>query len=285
MRGLFRWDQWFFLAISACVVLSLAAAARHFRPSPPARVVVCALLGLVAVDVWPRPIVASALPGPSPFQDIFRTLDRDAIVAVYPFEGDTSARAWVEQLFHGRRVLNGYQSFPTPVHFWLDGVSRTRPSGETLAIYRELGASAIDVDLASVPAPRRQEARDASAAFLSAGGVQRIERGDRILLLLTPLSPLLVDPLTLHGLSFDGRVARLAGVPERLMFRLRSGTLPVRIEGASAPFGSLLRLPLVGAGGLALRLDDIPPPGARIFDASRDVEIGVVAGGPNPGPH
>jgi len=282
MRGLFRWDQWFFLAVTACVVLSLAAAARHFHSSPPARVVLCALIALLAVDVWPRPIVASALPGPSPFQDVLQALDQDAIVAVYPFERATSERAWVEQLFHGRRVLNGFQSFPTPVHLWLDGVSHTHPPGETLAIYRELGAAAIDVDLAYVPAERRRETLTACAAMVARGDALRIERGDRILLLLPPLTPLLVDPLTLRGLSFDGRVARLAGAPGRLMFRLRSGTLPVRIEGGSSSFASLLRIPLVGAGGLALRMDDVPPPGARIFDGLRDVEIGVVGAGPKP---
>jgi hypothetical protein len=281
MRGLFRWDQWFFLAVTACIVLSLAAAGSHFRSSPPTRVVVCALLALFAVDVWPRPIVASALPGPSPFQDILATLDSDAIVAVYPFERATSERAWVEQLFHGRRVLNGFQSFPTPVHLWLDGVSHRQPTGETLAIYRELGASAIDIDFASVPALRRREARDACAAL--PGEVSRFERGDRILLLLPPLTPFLVDPLTLHGLSFDGRAARLAGAAGRLMFRLRSGTLAVRIESGSSSIATLLRIPLVGAGGMALRLDDVPPPGSRIFDDSRRVEIGVVAAGPAPG--
>ena len=119
MRGLFRWDQWFFLAVAACVVLALDAAARHLRAPTNWRTprIPLALVGgfaLLALDLWPRPIVASALPGPSPFQDVLLALDRDAIVAVYPFERATSERAWVEQLFHRRRVLNGFQSFPTP---------------------------------------------------------------------------------------------------------------------------------------------------------------------------
>ena len=285
MRGLFRWDQWFYLAVAAVAVLSLAAAARHFRPAPAARIAVCALVALLAVDIWPRPIVASALPGPSPFQDVLATLDRDAIVAVYPFERPTSERAWVEQLFHGRRVVNGFQSFPTPIHLWLDGISHTQPPKETLAIYRELGASAIDIDLSSVPAHRRQETRDASEALLLAGDVRRVRRfvrGDRILLLLPPLAPLLVDPFALGRLSFDGRVARLPGVSGRLMFRLKSGALPVRIDSGSSSSASILRIPLVGAGSLALRLDDMPPPGARIIDTSRNVEIGRAAPGPAP---
>jgi hypothetical protein len=66
------------------------------------------------------------------------------------------------------------------------------------------------------------------------------------------------------------------------MFRLRSGALPVRIESGSSSLASVLRIPLFGAGGLALRLDDAPPPGARIFDASRDVQIGVAIAGPTP---
>ncbi|MCM3878358.1 MAG: hypothetical protein NEA02_18315 [Thermoanaerobaculia bacterium] len=280
MRGLFRWDQWFALAVAACVVLSLAAAARRFRPSPPARAVVGALVALLAVDVWPRPIVASPLPGPSPFQDVLRTLDRDAIVAVYPFERATSERAWVEQLFHGRRVLNGFQSFPTPVHLWLDAVSHTRPPGETLSIYRELGASAIDVDLAAVPVERRRETLDACAAMRANGSVRSIARGSHVLLLAPPLAPLLVDPLALRGLSFDGPTARLAVAPGRLVFRLRSANLPVRIEAGARSVPSVLRLPLVGVGGLEVTLDDVPGPGARIVESAS----GAVVGSARPAP-
>jgi hypothetical protein len=283
MRGLFRWDQWFFLSVAACVVLSLPAAARRLQAQSPGRVFAWALLVLLAADVWPRPIVATALPGPSPFQDLLATLDRDAIVAVYPFERATSERAWVEQLFHGRRVLNGFQSFPTPLHLWIDGVSHTRPPGETLAIYRELGASAIDVDLASVPLPFRQETRDACDAIAAGGNVRKVERGDRLLLLPQPLSPLLVDPRALSRLTFVGKVARLAGLPGRLTFRLGSAALPVRIEGGTSSSPGVLRIPLVGAGGLELRLDDLPPPGARILDAARQVEIGVEAAELAPG--
>jgi hypothetical protein len=275
MRGLFRWDQWFFLAVAACVALSLAASARHFRSVLSRRTLALAFALLLALDVWPRPIVASALPGASPFQDVIVSLDRDAVVAVYPFGRATSERAWVEQLFHGRRVLNGFQSFPTPIHFWLDGVSRERPPAETLALYRELGAAAIDVDLASVPAGRRREARDACTAMLASGGVEHVKRGDRILLLPPPLPPLLVDPLALRNVLFDGQTAFLAGVPGRLTFRLRSGALPVRIEAGSVSLASVLRIPLVGAGGLTLRLDDVPRGGAHIFDSARGVEIGV----------
>ncbi len=275
MRGLFRWDQWFGLAIASCTVVSLAAAARHFDAVRFGRSVVALLVLLLAIDVWPRPIAASALPGPSPFQDVILSLGRDSIVAVYPFERATSERAWVEQLFHHRRVLNGFQSFPTPIHLWLDGVSKTRPAAETLAIYRELGAAAIEVDLASLPPGRRQEALDACAAIRASAAVRQVERGDRILLLPPPRSPLLVDPLALRHLRFDGASAFLPGSPGRLTFRLRSAALAVRIRNGSVSTASVLRIPLVGAGGLTLRLDDEPSPGAHIFDAARGVEIGV----------
>lgn len=280
MRGLFRWDQWFFLAVAACFVLLATACAQHLRPSLAGRGIVAAFVVLIGVDVWPRPIVASLLPGPSPFADVLSGLGPDAIVAVYPFERATSERAWVEQLYHGRRVLNGFQSFPTPIHFWLDTVSKTRPPGETLAIYRELGAAAIDVDLGAVPEERRAETREACAALAVRGGARRVERGDHVLLLAPPLEPLLVDPLALAGLSFDGPLARVAAPPGRLVFRLRSSALPVRIEAGADSFGSVLRLPLVGAGGLELRLDDVPTPGARVLDAGRRAVIGLVRPGP-----
>ncbi|HSB63083.1 MAG TPA: hypothetical protein VLJ18_02910 [Thermoanaerobaculia bacterium] len=280
MRGLFRWEQWYGLAIAACVVISLAASARHFRASLFGRSVVSVVALLLAIDIWPRPFTAAALPGPSPFQDILASLDRDSIVAVYPFERRTSERAWVEQLFHGRRVLNGYQSFPPPIHLWLDGVSRSRPPAETLAIYRELGAAAIEVDLAALPPGRRREALEACAALDASGDVRRTERKDRILLLPPPRSPLLVDPLSLRRLRFDGPSALVPGAAGRLVFRLRSSALPVRIRTGSVSTASVLRIPLVGAGNLPLRLDDVPPPGAHVFDAARAVEIGIVGEAP-----
>ncbi|HEX7527738.1 MAG TPA: hypothetical protein VF425_01405, partial [Thermoanaerobaculia bacterium] len=276
MRGLFRWDQWFGLAIAACAVLSLAACARHFRPSLVGRSVIAVFTLLLAIDIWPQPVAASDLPGPSPFQDILVSLDRDSIVAVYPFERKTSERAWVEQLFHGRRVLNGFQSFPTPIHLWLDGVSQTRPPAETLAIYRELGAAAIEVDLTALPPGRRREALDACAALQASGDVRRVDRKGRILLLSPPRSPLLVDPLALRHLHFDGDLALVPGPQGRLVFRLRSAALPVLIQTGSASTASVLRIPLVGAGGLTIRLDGVPPRGAHVFDAARGVEIGVV---------
>jgi hypothetical protein len=276
MRGLFRWDQWFGLAIAACVVLFLAASARHFRGSFLGRGLVAALALLLALDIWPRPFTASALPGPSPFQDILSSLDRDSIVAVYPFERQTSERAWVEQLFHGRRVLNGYQSFPPPIHLWLDGVGRSRPFAETLAIYRELGASAIEVDLAALPGGRRREALETCAALSSSGDVRQVERAGRILLVAPPRAPLLVDPLALRRVRFDGSSALVPGAAGRLVFRLRSSALPVKVRTDSLSKASVLRIPLVGAGSLPLRLDDVPPPGARVFDAARGIEIGFV---------
>ncbi len=282
MRGLFRWEQWFGLAVAACVVLSLAASARHLRGSLLGRTVVCVFALLLAIDVWPRPFAASALPGPSPFQDILHSLDRDSIVAVYPFERRTSERAWIEQLFHGRRVLNGYQSFPPPIHLWLDGISQTRSPAETLAVYRELGAAAIDVDLGALSPGRRREALDACAALGESGDVLRVERGDRLLLLPPPRSPLLVDPLALRRVRFDGASALLPAPQGRLVFRLRSAALPVRIRAGPVSTASILRIPLVGAGGLPLRLDDVPPPGAHVFDAARGVEIGVVNEAPAP---
>ena len=159
-------------------------------------------------------------------------------------------------------------------------MSRTRAPAETLAIYRELGAAAIEVDLAGLPAARRAETRDALAALPRIAPV--VERGDRLLALLRPLPPILVDPLAFDGLTFDGKEARIAGPPGRLMFRLRSGALPVRIESGASSAAGVLRIPLVGAGSLAVRLDEAPPPGARVRGAN-GVEIGAEAAGVAPG--
>jgi hypothetical protein len=87
---------------------------------------------------------------------------------------------------------------------------------------------------------------------------------------------LLVDPLALRHLHFDGDLALVPGPQGRLVFRLRSAALPVLIRTGSASTASVLRIPLVGAGGLTIRLDGVPPRGAHVFDAARGVEIGVV---------
>ncbi len=281
MRGLFRFDQWFFLAVAGCAVLALEACARHVGPAR-SRIAGPLFAVLIAIDIWPRPVAATALPGPSPFQDVLLSLDRDEIVAVYPFERRTSERAWIEQLFHGRRVLNGFQSFPTPIHLWLDAVGRSRPPAETLAIYRELGASAIEVDLGALPPGIRDEARVAFASLSTATGARVHEKGGRLLLVSRPLRPLLVDPSGLRQLRFDGPTASASvpGAAGRLVFRLGSEALPVRIGIGADATASVLHIPVVGAGSLPVRLENVPPPGSGVFDARLGAEIGVALEAP-----
>ena len=104
---------------------------------------------LLALDFWTRPVPAQPVAPPSPFDAEIRSLPRDAIVAVWPFERGTSERSWAEQLSYRRRVLNGFQTFPPPIHLWLDSFLSDKPFEAAFAADSKLGVSPIEIDLAA----------------------------------------------------------------------------------------------------------------------------------------
>ena len=245
------------------------------------------LLGIVpvlALDLWTRPVPAQAVPAPSPFDVEIRALPRDAIVAVWPFRRDTSERAWAEQLSHGRRVLNGFQTFPPPIHLWLDAFLSEKPFEAAFAAYTELGASAIEVDLDAAPPGSGERL----GKLLSSGALPGVRGAkgsrSRLLLLLETKAPILVDPRTIDGLRFGGDAAVVARSEGRLIFRLGSERLPVVVESSSGPVSDVLRIPVVGAGELSARLSLAPPPGAVVRAASDGREIGRAVSAPASSP-
>ena len=150
MRGIHRWDQWFGLGVIVAAALVLGRLLRALSARR-GRILLAVTVPLLALDVWTRPVPAQPVPPPSPFDTELRSLPRDAIVAVWPFERGTSERSWAEQLSHGRRVLTGFQSFPPSIHLWLDAFLSDKPFEAAFAAYSELGASAIEVDLEAAP--------------------------------------------------------------------------------------------------------------------------------------
>ncbi|MHB1045967.1 MAG: hypothetical protein ACYC4P_08125 [Thermoanaerobaculia bacterium] len=273
MRGIHRWDQWFGLGIIVAATLVLGRILRAL-PARRGRLLLAVVVPLLALDVWTRPVPAQPVPPPSPFDAEIRSLPRDAIVAVWPFERGTSERSWAEQLSHRRRVLNGFQTFPPPIHLWLDSFLSDKPFEAAFAAYSELGVSAIEIDLAAAP-PGSGERLGTLLASGALPGVRAAKASrSRLLLLLEPKEPLLVDPRTILGLRFEGDSAVAARAEGRLFFRLGSERVEVVVETPSGTVRDVLRIPVVGAGELTARLSRSLPPGSVVRAADDGREVG-----------
>ncbi|HPA51008.1 MAG TPA: hypothetical protein PLP50_05330 [Thermoanaerobaculia bacterium] len=273
MRGIHRWDQWFGLGVIVTATLVLGRLLRAL-PARRGRLLLVGVAPLLVLDLWTRPVPAQPVPAPSPFDAELRALPRDAIVAVWPFRRGTSERSWAEQLSHRRRVLNGFQTYPPPIHFWLDSFLSDKPFEAAFAAYSELGVAAIEVDLEAAP----RGSGERLGALLASGALPGVRAAmgsrSRLLLLLEPKAPILVDPRTIEGLSFEGDSAVVARAEGRLLFRLGSGRLAVVVESPAGPVSDVLRIPVVGAGELGTRLSRSLPPGAVVRAAADGREIG-----------
>lgn len=273
LRGLNRWDQWVGLGAIAAATILLG---RLLRASSRRRgaLILAGLAPLLVLDLWTRPVPSQPVPPPSPFDALLRQLPRDAIVASYPLARETSDRSWAEQLSHGRRVLNGYQSVAPPIHEWLSAFLAGKPFEAAWVAFGELGVSAIEVDLALVS--RREGERVARLAtdgmLPGLGGVWRSET--RLLLLREPRAPLLFDSRSLGSLRFEGSSASVARAPGRLLFRVGSGRIDVVVESRAGRYREVLRVPVVGAGELAAELSHPVPPGAVVRTVGDGREIG-----------
>jgi hypothetical protein len=127
-----------------------------------------------------------------------------------------------------------------------------------------------DLPPAAVPAFRD--------AFTAPGAARRVlEKDGRLLALLEAREPVLVDPLRLSDLRFEGNVASIPGTPGRLVFRLRGERVPVRVR---APSGNVTRSTLtvatVGVGSLQARVDGDAAPGSIVEDPRDERVIGQI---------
>ena len=285
MRGLNRWDQWVGLGLVVAATILLG---RLLRGSSRRRgaLVLAGLAPLLALDLWPRTVPAQPLPPPSPFNSLLRALPREAILAVHPYRRETSDRSWGEQLSHGRRVVNGYQSFPPPIHDWLVTFLAGKPFEAAFAVYSELGATAIEVDLEALPRSEGERIRALVASRFLPGvrADARSRAPSRLLLLLEPRPPVLVDPRSFAGLRFEGGSAVVARASDRLVFRLGSARVDVEVESAAGRSRDVLLVPVVGAGELVATLSKPLPPGAIVRLVGDGREIGRRAPEAAPGP-
>lgn len=275
MRGLFRWDQWYGFALAAAAGVILSRVARALSPVR-GRILLAAASLVALFDIWPRPVPAAALPSPSPFTALYRALPRDAIVAVFPYTRESSQRCWNEQLHHGRRVLNGFQTFPPPIHAWLFRRLSTATPVEALAFLRELGADAVEIDGSALD--QNSRALLAQLAANPPGTVRDVRTNrSRVVFFLEHRDPLLVDSRLLKGLEFHHGATALAGAaPGRLLFRLGPEVRRVVVRSGGRSREETLSLPVVGLAALPSALSVAAPAGATVTDALTGAVLGRV---------
>lgn len=273
LRGLNRWDQWFALGVVAAATILLGRLLRRASPRAGA-LLLAGLVPLLVLDLWTRSVPAQPVPPPSPVDRFIRALPRDAIVAAFPYDRDTADRSWGEQLSHGRRVVTGFQSVPPPIHAWLAAFLKGKPFEAAFAVYGELGASAIEVDLGVIPRGEGLRIHELLSAGALPGVTSAVRSGSRLLILLEPRPPVLLDSRSLAGLRFAGATAVAARSPGRLLFRLGSGRVEVDVVASDGRSRDVLRIPVVGSGDLEASLSRPLPPGAIVREAKSGREIG-----------
>jgi hypothetical protein len=274
LRGIHRFDQWFDVALGAAAVLCLSALAGHRR----AAAFRTAFVALALVDLWPADVPATSFPAPSAYAARVRALPRDASVAVYPWNRTTSTQAWIDQLRHGRRVVNGWFTYPPASHEWAERTLRSMPVAGAVAVLREMGASTVVVDRRALAARARA---DVDALVPGADGITgREEVPGFTLLSLDRREPCFIPAeAEAAPLVFRGRTALAACRPEGLVFRTGAEIRPVVLR---APDGSTsragLRAPVAGPPPLPFTLSAEASPGTSVEDARSGRSLGRVEG-------
>lgn len=271
LRGIHRFDQWFDVALGAAAVLSLAAVAGHAR----AAAFRAAFTGLALLDLWPADIPATAFPAPSAYVDRLAALPRDASVAVYPWNRSTSTQAWVDQLRHGRRVVNGWFTYAPATHTWAERSLAALPVPGGIALLREMGASVVAIDRRALPGPALA---DVDALAAGAGGIEaREDVAGFTLLRLDRREPCFVQPGA-FPLVFRGRTAGAACRPDGLVFRTGPEERDVLLRPPDGPAVSAsLRAPVASPPPLSFTLSAEAPPGTTVEDARSGRILGRVA--------
>ncbi len=271
LRGIHRYDQWFDVALGAAVVLALDALSRL----PHANGVRAAFVGLALLDTWPADVPSTRFPAPSGYADRLGSLPRDALIAVYPWNRATSTQAWVDQLRHGRRVVNGWFTYAPATHAWAESVLPSLPVPGAFALLRELGASVIAVDIRRLDAVQRAALADARPG--TSGVLSVTEAPPFVLYRFEPTNPCLVDSASPPPLVFRGRSAGVGCRAEGLVFRLGLEERPVVVRApGGTPSRMSLRYPVASPEPMRVRLSANAPAGATVEDARTGRLVGRV---------
>ena len=274
VRGIHRYDQWFDVSLGAAAVLAWAGLRRRFR----GRVLPAAACGLVFLDAWPADVPSYRFPEATSAAAALGGLAPDAIVAHYPAGRDVATQAWVDQVAHGRRVVNGWFTFEPMPHRWLGKALESVEGVVALAMLRDFGAEVVVVDSSRLDPGRR-----AGLAALRAPDpglrLRKITREGRFdLYWFDPRPPHVLGAADLEGLEFRGREARLPGPPGALVLYFGPSALGVTVGGAGGVTSGELTLAPVQPSPLRAFSHGPPRPGPRSERRPRAASSGGGAG-------
>ena len=277
MRGIHRYDQWFDVSLGAAAALAFASLERRAR----SRRLLAVAAVLVLADTWPADVPAYRFPAPTEAARPLAGLERDAIVAFYPMGRPQATRAWVDQLVHGRRVVNGWFTFDPQPHAWLTRAQRSVDGPVGLAMLRDFGAEVVVVD-PDLLDPARRESIARLRAPDAALRLRSIESAGRLLLFrFEPKAPAVFTTADLTRLRFRGAQAPVGGTPGALALYFGPATVPVDVTTPVGATGALLRVPPVQPGPLRVFADGALPPGGEVRRRHGGALVGVVE---TPGP-
>ncbi|MEO8056345.1 MAG: hypothetical protein ABI768_14395, partial [Acidobacteriota bacterium] len=187
----------------------------------------------------------------------------------------TSTQAWVDQLRHGRRVVNGWFTYAPATHTWAERSLAALPVPGGIALLREMGASVVAIDRRALPGPALA---DVDALAAGAGGIEaREDVAGFTLLRLDRREPCFVQPGAFR-LVFRGRTAGAACRPDGLVFRIGPEERDVLLRPPDGPAGrASLRAPVASPPPLGFTLSAEAPPGTTVEDARSGRILGRVA--------
>lgn len=271
LRGIHRYDQWFDVALGAAAVLALGALTGLAR----ANAARAAFAGLALLDAWPADVPSTPFPTASAYADRLGALPRDASVAVYPWNRSSSTQAWIDQLRHGRRVVNGWFTYAPAMHEWAERVLPSLPVSGAFVLLRELGTSVIAVDSRLLTPTQRAALAEPGPG--ASGALSVTEAPPFVLYRFEPKAPCLVDSAAPPPLAFRARTAGVGCPGSGLVFRLGLEERPavLRAPGGDVTRASL-RYPVASPAPMRITLSMDAPAGASVEDARTGRVVGRV---------
>ncbi len=271
VRGIHRYDQWFDFSLGAAAALAFATLRRRF----PGRALPALACALVLVDTWPADVPSFRYPSPTSAAEAFRSLPPDGVVAYLPFSRYSAARAFVDQVEHGRRVANGWLTFTTPLHLWLEKAVAGLGPAASLALLRDLGVSAVAIDRAAV-SPDDLSGFEALAVPDPVLGIRSAERrGEMLIFRLDAASVRLLGSGDVSGLVFQGRHARIGSSSGPLTFFIGPQWREVDVLLDGARVRDRLYAPPTLPPPYRVSLGKPVPPGSKVVDVRTGRLLGV----------
>ncbi len=275
LRGIHRFDQPYGIALGAAAAIAFGLLRRRF-PSRATSVAACAL---VALDSWPADVPSYRFPDATPAAAAVRSaLSPDAIVAHYPIGRDEATLAWVDQLAHGRRVVNGWFTFEPLPHRWVAKVQASVDGVVALAMLRDFGAEVVVVDPSRLDPDRRAGLETLRAPDAALRLRARSREGGLDLYWFDPRPPRVLSLPSLDGLVFEGREARIASTPGSLVLFFGPESRDVDVVSATGRVRDVLRVPPVQPAPFRVFLERPVPPGGAVRDARSGRLFGTAEG-------